>query len=294
MSDKLKIIVTDSGLGGLIVYFHLSKLFKSFPIAKEIDLIFFNALYEKDYGYNDMETEEEKISMLDWVLKSMEVNYQPDHIVIACNTLSVLVDKTKSYKKYHNKIFGIVDPALDLLTNIVTQKKDFNFIIMGTPTTINSGIYQQKLKEFGLDEKRIISQPCPKLETAIQDDPQGDETLSMLEDFLFEAADKIIYKNDDTAIFLACTHYSILEYEIMNTAEFAGIENVEIFDPSYIQAITFASGFDLVPGGKVNHSVVSRVPLFENEKMGMLNELSDFSEEALSAVFNYRLDPNLF
>lgn len=294
MKEKTTIVVIDSGLGGLSVFFELSKLLEPGGIAKENILIFVNALYDKDYGYNDMKTDEEKISMLDWVLKSIDLRFNPDYIVVACNTLSVLLNKTDFYKEKSEKLFGIIEPALDFIGSVCIRNPNNNFIILGTPTTIKSGVYQNKLRELGQDENRIVSIACPKLETEIQRDPESETVMDMLENYLFEAKDMLPKEDADTFILLGCTHYSVVLPSILTIAEYADLKNTTALDTAFIQAISFVSGKGLCKESSISHSVYSRVPLFEDGNTLMLDELEIVSPKAYSAAMNYIYDPDLF
>ena len=52
----MKIVITDSGLGGLSVLGELERRIKENPIFENAELIFFNALFSPDYGYNSMKS----------------------------------------------------------------------------------------------------------------------------------------------------------------------------------------------------------------------------------------------
>ena len=91
----IRIVVTDSGLGGISVLGELESKLKTARIFNNVELIFFNALYSKDLGYNEIESNREKANIFNNALFSMQDNYHPDIILIACNTLSVIYPITQ-------------------------------------------------------------------------------------------------------------------------------------------------------------------------------------------------------
>lgn len=291
---KIKLVITDSGLGGLSVFFEFGKLLTSGQIADEVELIFFNALYDRKLGYNDMPNEAVKIEMLERVFDSMEKFFQPDFIVIACNTLSVLYKKTNYYIEHKNKLFGIIEPAMNAVIKRLSPNTDRNIIIMGTATTINSDEYQRRLREAGVNDEQIIAQACPKLETAIQNEPEGFETNKLIRKYISEANEKIERKNADNLMLLACTHYGIIEGIFYKAALNAGIKNCDIVNPNYSLVKGIMAKFKPQKSGKLNHRVISRVKLDLDKNSGIIKKLTGISPEAATAVLNYEHIPELF
>ena len=115
MKNSMSIVVTDSGLGGLSVMAELEKNLRENPIAENIRLTFFNALADKNYGYNTMSSEKEKAVVFNSALEGMVTGYNPDIILIACNTLSVVYPKTTFAKETNINVLGIVEFGVDLV-----------------------------------------------------------------------------------------------------------------------------------------------------------------------------------
>ena len=92
--DSITIVVTDSGLGGLSVVADAAEKFRQHPVFKEVKLVFFNALFTSDAGYNGLQSREEKLKVFSSALQSMQDRFAPDIILVACNTLSVLIPDT--------------------------------------------------------------------------------------------------------------------------------------------------------------------------------------------------------
>ena len=92
--EKVTILVTDSGLGGLSVAAHLEANFKKWHPFKEVKIMFVNALPSETYFYNQMKNTAEKVRVFNQALFGMTEKLSPDLIFIACNTLSVLYNQT--------------------------------------------------------------------------------------------------------------------------------------------------------------------------------------------------------
>ncbi len=295
MKKRKTIIVIDSGLGGLTVYSELSRMYQKFHIADEIDLIYVNAVYEKNYGYQNMKSKKEQISMFDWFLKSIYHRFNPDQIVVACNTLSTLLNKIEFTREHPDIVYGIVEPVCDFLVTNFREEKSRNIVIMGTPTTVSSKIYQNKLKAIGFPDEKIIPVACKGLETAIQNDPESELVFDLIDKYIGKAEKLIKTKEEPTSFLLACTHYSVVLNEINSVAETYGFVEPELIDSSFIQVIANSISKSISEKGVVNHYVYSRVPLFENGKdIKFVNYFSDISHPAYEAVMNYRQDENLF
>ena len=92
--DSITVLVTDSGLGGLSVCADLDHRARATGRYRVLNIIFCNALPEASQGYNRMPSVERKIRVFDDALAGMARWYGPDALLVACNTLSVLIPRT--------------------------------------------------------------------------------------------------------------------------------------------------------------------------------------------------------
>lgn len=186
---KNKIGIFDSGVGGLTVLKSLSDKYKC------IDYIYIGD--NKYCPYGDKTKEE----LLNYAKRI--VNYFIEKgisiIVIACNTsCSQTLDELKQI--YKNITFiGVIDSTID----IFLKSKKNNVLVIGTSATINSNIYESKIKEKNKNIK-ITSLATPKLVPLIEN---MEMTKKVLNEYLKP------YNNIDSII-LACTHYKLIEKEI--------------------------------------------------------------------------------
>lgn len=293
--DHLKIIITDSGLGGLSVHAYLDFLLEQKKYKPDIDLIFFNALYSHDYGYNSISSDNEKAKIFNDALISMS-SFHPDYLLIACNTLSVIYPKTRFYAdQKDNMVYGIIDFGVKQSVKRLNNNSG-NLVILGTATTINSGIHRQKLIESGVEEKRIIGQACNQLESEIQINPLGNNVKNLIEKYLIEAKNKCDVINDHTNILLACTHYDFVQETIKIIAEKIFKSNISIINPNKFLADYIIKKIPqrLNYSGVINNKVYSRVDLLEEEKKGIGEIIENTSPNLYIALMNYNYNPNLF
>lgn len=291
--EKLVIAVTDSGLGGLNVVPRLEKFFSGGKAVKEVELIFVNALLHPSMGYNRMKNMGEKSRVFNSVLEGINEWYSPDLLLIACNTLSVVYEHTKFNKNPLYPVVGIVDAGVDLLLEKMGDGNSIG-IILGTPTTINGGVHKQKLIKAGIEESRIITVPCPMLESEIQSAPGSDEVKRMIADYMSTAL-KEVSNNSKIYPALCCTHYEYslkafenyflstgFDYEIINPNENLTVNlNPFLSENKYEQT-------------QVKIKAVSKNEILKEDIESLYPILEVNSYKTAMALRNYELKPDLF
>lgn len=122
-------------------------------------------------------------------------------IVIACNTVSSVA--TESIKaKYNIPVFEVITPAVELA---VRMSNKYRFGVIGTRATINSGIYEYKIKQINADAK-VYSAACPLLVPLVEEGWfKKRETAMIVKQYL----QPLKVRQIDTLI-LGCTHYPLL------------------------------------------------------------------------------------
>jgi len=203
----MKIVITDSGLGGLSVCAEIESIASKKNFTGQLDLIYFNSLPDNGYGYNNMKNDEEKAVVFNSALNSIESKFHPDMILIACNTLSVVFNKTRFSQNTKTKVVGIVDFGVEMIVRKYRENPNAMILLLGTPTTINSLTYQNKLIESNIPKEKIVGQSCFLLETKIQENPFSDDVLGLITKYAEEAKEKTVCEYDKIIILLACTHY---------------------------------------------------------------------------------------
>jgi glutamate racemase len=296
MKEKIKIVITDSGLGGMSVCAGIEKKLREVKSFKEVELIFCNALPEQGLGYNTMPSMERKAEVFNDALIGMEEKYSPDIIIIGCNTLSVVYPYTKFSMESKTPVLGIVDFGVEMVLNEMKKYESSEVILFGTQTTINSESHKMKLIEKGIDEERIVSQACPGLESEIQNAPKGETTLGMIELYVTEAAEQLRDKDAPVYAALCCSHYGFSSDAFLNSFKEVTNRDVTILNPNsaMIDAIAIKENFNCYPNIKINVKVVSRAQLSDNEKESISEIIKPYAPLSSKALIEYRYDPELF
>ena len=200
--DKRAIGVFDSGLGGFTV---LKKIVRELPSE--------NIIYLGDTARVPYGTRSKKIITQ---FARQDINFllgkNVKTIVIACHTVSsqaggLLEKETKV------PVIDAINPTVEAI-----KKENFKKIgIIGTRSTINSGIYKRKLKNFSVTEKA-----CPLFVPLIEEGEKGSVIDEMIERYLGG-----IKKMELEALVLACTHYPMIRKEIG-----AYLNGLEMIDPA--------------------------------------------------------------
>ncbi len=292
--DRLKVIVTDSGLGGLSVQALLDKNIRS-KIDKNIDLIFFNSLADSNFGYNSLKNKKDKINIFNSALNGM-MKFEPDLILIACNTLSVIFSETEISKSINIPVIGIVENGIEMILENKDTKSDYGILIIGTETTINSNQHKLKLLEHGIDENKIVTQACKNLESEIQNNPKSESVQNLIEKYLNEAYKKIDTKSSHQLVLLGCTHYGyskdIFEKQLRKLFK----ENFTILNPNEKMAkiLNFLLKLDEPQTGRISNKVYSRVKISEEQIQNLSSLLKHNSENLAESLKKYEFLPELF
>lgn len=288
----IRIVVTDSGLGGLSVMQHLIESIKESGYYSKAELIFVNAVFDS-LGYNALNSRVDKISRFNKVLGAIEERYKPDAIVVACNTLSVLIDDTEFIKKSDTPVVSIIEPGVNLIRATFENDKSASVIIFGTETTIEEGNHIAALRDFMIPESNIIPQACPQLQNYIEEDPYSEETAMLIDYYMQEALAKLPDESGSVYLSLNCTHYGYSEKlwveAFKNTLyTFGGVIN-----PNRAMAEML-----IVKAGRSRNdtefqlSVISKVEL--NNTGALQRFFLDTAPKISDALKNYTLVPDLF
>ena len=161
------------------------------------DIIYFGDTARTPYGNKSPET------VVKYALEDTDLllNKGAELIVMACNTASSIATARVS-ETYDIPVFEVITPAVELA---IKASKTFRIGVIGTRATINSGIYEKKIKEINADAK-VYSVACPLLVPLVEEGwLNKPETRMIVKKYLHPLKVRQI----DTLI-LGCTHYPIL------------------------------------------------------------------------------------
>ena len=209
--------VFDSGIGGLTVAHAISKLMPNEQI------IYFGDTAHLPYGDKSPELIH---SFVQNISKFLIQEENCKSVVIACNTASAT-----SYEFLRDKhegnypIINVIDPIVEAIVKDDTIKK---VGLIATKTTVESGVYQEKLKRRNPDvEVGVLATPllAPMIEEGFSQDKISH---SVIENYLSNPKFE-----DIDALILGCTHYVLIKDEINDFFE----RKVKLFDSTDILAL---------------------------------------------------------
>jgi len=294
----LSIGITDSGLGGLAICADIVEGFKRFNAFEKITVTYYNAWPEENRGYNRIEDHDEKLKIFNRALEGM-LPYEPDIILIACNTLSVIYHETRFSGETDIPVIDIVDFGVDLIHKDLTDNPGKNVLITGTVTTIESEEHKRRLVTRDIAPSRITGQACDQLATTIEKGPMSPGALALVEKYMLEASKKLPDTTADTAIALCCTHFGYSADALQKDLQSHIEGSVSILNPNRAMADFLvnlcgsdASGSE--PSSDIDLKVVSRIP-WNKEKISAISAIIEkTSPMTVKALKNYSFIPNLF
>lgn len=210
MSIQAPIGVFDSGVGGLTV---VKEIMRQLPGE---NMVYFGDTARVPYGSKSKATILKYSRQIVHFLTQKEVKA----IVIACNTASALaLDEIK--QEINIPLIGVVEPGAKMAAE---STKNNNIGIIGTESTIKSGIYSKYLREINPDIT-VVSRACPLFVPLVEEGLLEDRiTDDVIERYLHELKE---YGID--SLILGCTHYPLIRNAI---GRYMGMD-VTLVNPAY-------------------------------------------------------------
>jgi glutamate racemase len=292
---QVTILIADSGLGGISICAAIAReLVRLKPFGK-VSLIYFNAWPEQDRGYNRLRDTAERIQVFDRALEGM-MQFKPDFILIACNTLSVLYPRTQFSRTVDIPVVDIVGFGVDMMIGAMGISTDERVVILGTVTTIDSRIHYDRLVEKGIQPRQIVTQACDQLATEIEKGPASTIVSQMIETFMQQAARKIDPGSGNLYAALCCTHYGYCQGLIRDRLEGFTERPVFILNPNHHMAAYLLSNCREFRFSKtrVAIQVVSKITWEERKIRAISGLIRSISVDTANALLNYAQIPSLF
>ena len=295
MSDKKQItlVVTDSGLGGLSVCAGMAARFADDARYDSIHLVYFNAWPEQDKGYRHYPNPEARARVFNNALAAM-AQYNPDHIYIACNTLSVIYPFTRFAKETTIPVTGIVDHGVQMIYDSLSQDPSAGAVIFATPITIQENSHKKALVECGIAPERIITQGYLGLAGKIERAPFSNEVKTLIDEFAAQAAQNMKHAGPTVYAGLCCTHFGYCKNTFKNALAHHAGRTVKILNPNDAMIDDACQGIVAGSAPRVSIDIVSRVAWEPAGIEAYDRLLSKVSPDVVEALKHYRLDRNLF
>ena len=196
MKSDFPIGIFDSGIGGLTVAREITEIM---PHEK---IVYYGDTLHLPYGQKSKQNVINYCSRIcDFLIKQ-----NCKAIIIACNTASsIALNNIKIKVGDKHLIFNVIDPVIKKIEELKSNKIG----IIGTNATIESGIYEKKIKE--IKKKCIISSLATPLLAPMIESRFHDASIKKQIIATFLNHKKL--KSIDTLI-LGCTHYPLIKKEI--------------------------------------------------------------------------------
>jgi len=290
------LLVTDSGLGGLGICAGIERALRTAGCGGGVRITYFNAWPEEGGGYNSLPDETARLAYFDRALFRMQ-REQPDRIVIACNTLSVLFPRTAFARDQPTPVVGIIDTGVDSFFRSMAAAPGSRLAVFGTRITIESGVHRDALIARGIDSGRIAGAGCHGLAGAIESNVDGPAVDALIRDCV--AA--IPWQNAGGPLFagLCCTHFGYVADRFREALVRHTGQPVTVLDPNQglvdcVAADVGREATSIADAGPAVVSVLSKVRLTENGRQGIGRLVAIASPATAEALTHYRHVPDLF
>ena len=210
--------VFDSGVGGLTV---AREIMRQIPQER---IVYFGDTARVPYGSKSTDTLIRYTRQIIRFLKTRGVKA----IVVACNTASaVALEAVRD--ELDIPIIGVVRPGARVA---VQATKNHKIGIIGTETTVNSGMYVKLIQQLD-PQAQVIGKACPLFVPLVEEgwtkDPVTEEVARRY------LAD--LQQSEIDTLILGCTHYPLLRHMV---GEIMG-DKVNLVNPAYETAVELRS-----------------------------------------------------
>jgi len=245
----MHLLLTDSGLGGLAICAALEATLRESPGAGDIRtgangggapdgrgtrdrlrLTYVNAWPEEGRGYNDLPDMAARAATFDRVLARIDA-MAPDAILIACNTLSIVYEATDHHRSARVPVRGIVEAGVEVFEEALRAHAAGALVLVGTRTTIDSGVHRERLLARGVATGRVAGVSCHGLATAIENGPHTRDTVALIE-ACAERASAAAPAGEPLLLGLCCTHYGMVAERLREDVARASGRPVVALDPN--------------------------------------------------------------
>lgn len=290
----MRIGITDSGVGGLSVCAALEALLRRGPLDTDVEIVYLNAALRDDYAYNAMPDRATKLRTFARFLENAYRRYRPDHLYIACNSLSVLFRDPFFDPQRRVPVRGIVRTGLEAMRSALRAQPDAGIAVFATPTTVAEGTYLAALLDEGLEDSRVVQQACPGLPDAISNDHSGGQARELLQRFVPEALAQFRTCPDRLIAFLGCTHYGY-QAGVFETLLRDRVAQTTVLNPNPAAAEDIVAWLGRAPGnGRLSVRVVSPYRIPQKPMTSLGRYLGASAPGTVAALRAAVCDPGLY
>ena len=193
--DSRPIGVFDSGIGGLTI---AHGMVERMP---QESIIYFGDTQHLPYGDKSAGT----VRRYSLEISRFLAKKKCKAIVIACNTASALAYEAVKHQFPEVKVYNVIDPVVDVVASLGLT----NVGVIGTRSTIGSGIYAKKINKVA-PSVNVHSLATPLLVPMVE---EGYHNQNISREIIASYLELPILKEIDELI-LGCTHFPLIKDEI--------------------------------------------------------------------------------
>jgi glutamate racemase len=291
------LVITDSGLGGLAVCAGVERALSRAGSTSRITYV--NAWPEEGRGYNSLPDVPARARVLDRAMSGIDA-LQPSLVLIACNTLSILYEHTAHRTRAATPVQGIVDAGVGLFEQTLRAAPAATLVLLGTRTTIESGVHRARLLERGIAPERVTGASCHGLATAIETDVHAGATAAAIDACADGAAAcAVASPGEPIHLGLCCTHYGWVGERLREAVARRVHRPVGVLDPNGRLVGEVVPRLVAPPGaepssGPVPVRVLSKVRLDAVQRENVAALIEAESPATADALRSYQHVPDLF
>jgi glutamate racemase len=293
----MHIVVTDSGLGGLSICAGIERNLRLEAPPFPVRLTYVNAWPSETFAYNDLPDVGARAEVFDRALGAIAA-LEPDRIVIACNTLSILYPHTRFSRSPAAPVLGIIDAAVSMFREAMAGAPDAHLVLVGTKTTIESEEHRSRLIAGGVPPTHVTGHHCHGLAGAIEKDPDAARVAELI-DSCAAGASAGAPATGPLFLGLCCTHYTYVAERLRTAMAGHAGRDVRVLDPNQrlaeqVAPVRNANGRTPSPAADISVSVISKVGLTDDAVGGIGRLVRSTSPATAAALLSYRRHPELF
>jgi glutamate racemase len=294
-TSEASILVTDSGLGGLSVFNRIASHLADQTAWPGVDLTYFNAWPAPMRGYNHFDTLERRVRGFDNALRAMD-RFDPDQILIACNTLSVIYPHTPFARETKKHVQEIVSHGVQMLFEHLTRDPSSMAVVFGTPSTAQAASHEKGLRGLGISKERIVTIGCTNLAGYIEREPFSDIVGQTIDQFVGEAARQLEGTSGPVHAALCCTHFGYREALFRQAFDQHMRRPVTLSNPNIRMAdqVFEPEGKQRFERPDIRVRIVSQAVWKKEQIQAYLKLMPDMTQAVREALLNYEHNDTLF
>ncbi len=294
-TSHASILVTDSGLGGLSVFNRIAAHLPEKSVWPSVDLTYFNAWPAPMRGYNHFDTLERRVRVFDNALRAMD-RFDPDQILIACNTLSVIYPHTPFAQETKKQVQEIVSHGVQMLFEHLTRDPSSVAVVFGTPSTVQAASHEKGLMALGISKERILSIGCTNLAGYIEREPFSGIVGRTIDHFVGEAVRQLAGTSGQVHAALCCTHFGYRQTLFRQAFDQHTSRPVTLSNPNIRMAdqVFGPEGKQRFERPDIRVKIVSQAVWKKEQIAAYLKLMPDMTQAVREALLNYEHNDTLF